>query len=277
MDIPVLSNARDIGQCIYCGTTEEPLSKEHSVPYGLNGPWTLLRASCNACAKITHRFERDTMRSLWPELRNVLAMQSRRRDQRSATLPVVVQRDGIIHKIQVPRSEFPTYLSTPLFPPPAVFWCREPIRGVFTNFDIMHIAGPTFKEASERYPGAEFVGAHTNFSPEEFAKTIAKIGYCAAVHALGIRAVTHSPLKDVILGTDPCIGHWVGSWHHEPVNGTGAGLHAIKVRCTLPDRFIHANVRLFAQFNAPEYHVVIGAADPDLIASPEWPASWRLA
>src|SRR5580700_6465193 len=115
MDLRVPVNAREIGECIYCGTRDAPLGKEHSVPYGLNGPWTLLRASCDACAKITHRFERDTMRSLWPELRNVLAMQSRRRDQRSATLPVVVQRDGIFQKIQVPRSEFPTYLSTPLF------------------------------------------------------------------------------------------------------------------------------------------------------------------
>ena len=34
------------------------------------------------------------MRRLWPDVRNVFAMQSRRRDKRSTTLPVVVQRDS---------------------------------------------------------------------------------------------------------------------------------------------------------------------------------------
>src|SRR5882724_4411908 len=99
------------------------------------------------------------MRSLWPDIRNVLAMQSRRGEKRSLTLPLVVQRDGVREIIQVPRSEFPTYLNTPLFPPPAVFWRSQPVRGVFTNLDTIHVAGPTFEQASQRYPGADFVGA----------------------------------------------------------------------------------------------------------------------
>jgi hypothetical protein len=64
--LSVPKNARDVGQCIYCDATEEPLGKEHAVPYGLNGPWTLLRASCRICADITHRFERDSLRGLFP-------------------------------------------------------------------------------------------------------------------------------------------------------------------------------------------------------------------
>jgi hypothetical protein len=110
---------------------------------------------------------------------------------------------------------------------------------VFTNLDAIHIAGPTFKEASQRYPGANFVGAHTNFSPEDFARTLAKIGFCAAVHGLGLAAFTHTPIRKVILGSDPCIGHWVGSWHGDPVNDTHEGLHAIKVQRSLAGSDIH--------------------------------------
>jgi hypothetical protein len=173
------------------------------------------------------------MRSLWPDIRNVLAMQSRRGEKRSLTLPLVVQRDGVREIIQVPRSEFPTYLNTPLFPPPAVFWRSQPVRGVFTNLDTIHVAGPTFEQASQRYPGADFVGAHANFSPDDFAKTLANIGFCAAVSALGLAAFTQTPIRKVILGTDPCIGHSVGSWHGEPMNKTHGGLHAIKVQRSL--------------------------------------------
>jgi hypothetical protein len=270
MDIPISLNSREIGECIYCGTRDSPLGKEHAVPFALNGSMTLLKASCQQCADITHRFERDVTRSLWPDVRNALGMQSRRRDKRSATLPLLLQRGGIREEIQVPRSEFPVYLVTPLFPPPAVFWIKQPVKGVFSNLGVMHLAGPTFKEASDRYPGAEFVGAHTNFSPADFARTLAKIGFCAAIAALGIAAFTHTPIRKVILGSDPCVGHWVGGWQGEPVTETNQGLHAIKVTCSTIKPDIHVFVRLFAQFGAPEYQVFLGEADPAFVASDEW-------
>jgi len=215
------------------------------------------------------------MRCLWPDIRSVLAMQSRRRDKRSSTLPLVVERDGVKEIIQVPRNEYPTYLNTPLFAPPAVFWSNKPVRGVFVNLDAIHIAGPTFQEASELFPGAVFVGAHTNFSAEDFARTVAKIGFGAAVAALGLGAFTHTTIRKIILGTDPCIGYWVGSWHGESVNGTCGGLHEIRVKCSLPDSQIHVFVRLFAQFGAPEYHVVLGPADQAFVDSSCWPSTWR--
>ena len=276
MNLPVPLNARNVGECIYCGCRDKPLSKEHAVPYGLNGPWTLLNASCASCAKITQAFEKDTMRSLWPHVRNVLAMQTRRRDRRSSTLPLFLQRAGVSETIQVPRSDFPTYLPTPLFPPPAALWRATPIRGVFINFNhFIHVAGPTFEAAYQMYPGANFVGNHTNFSPEDFARTLAKIGFCAAVYALGLRPFKKTPIRGVILGTDPCIGHWVGSWHGErPVNDNTSGLHAIKVQPPDGSTEIHVFLRLFAQFGAPEYHVILGPADPEFVNSGDWPSTW---
>jgi hypothetical protein len=148
---------------------------------------------------------------------------------------------------------------------------RKPVRGVFANLDFIHLAGPTFKEASQRYPGADFVGARTNFAPEEFARTLAKIAFCGAVYALGLAPFRQTPIRGVILGTDPCIGHWVGSWEGDPINESKGGLHAIQVRASGSD--IHVILRLFAQFAAPEYHVALGSADPEFVASSEWP--WK--
>ena len=49
------------------------------------------------------------------------------------------------------------------------------------------------------------------------------------------------------------------------------------LRCfiTPPEADIHVIVRLFAQFGAPEYHILLGAADPEFMASDAWPALWR--
>ncbi len=78
-----------------------------------------------------------------------------------------------------------------------------------------------------------------------------------------------------LLGSDPCIGYWVGSWWGESVNGTHGALHEIRVMCSEPGSQIHAFVRLFAQFGAPEYHVLLGLADPQFVASSAWPSVWN--
>jgi hypothetical protein len=43
----------------------------------------------------------------------------------------------------------------------------------------------------------------------------------------------------------------------------------------LPGNEIHVIVRLFAQFGAPEYHIMLGKADPAFVASRDWPLTWR--
>ena len=211
IDNPISPNARDVGECIYCGARDGPLSTEHAVPYGLNGPWTLLRASCAPCARITTKFEHGVMRHLWPDVRNVLAMQSRRPDKRSPTCPLVLQRNAVQETVQVDRTKYPTYIATPLFPPPAALWNPKPVRGVFWNLEMIHLCGPTFREVSKDYPGCGFVGMRTNFSAEEFGRLLAKIGLCAGVAAVGLGAFTNTPLRSIILGTDQCIGHWSGA------------------------------------------------------------------
>jgi len=88
------------------------------------------------------------------------------------------------------------------------------------------------------------------------------------VSALGVEPFVTSPIKAVILGHDEHIGHWVGCWEQEEINPP-VGLHALRVVCS--GVTIHVILRLFAQFGAPEYHVVLGLADPSFVASDKWP------
>jgi hypothetical protein len=135
---------------------------------------------------------------------------------------------------------------------------------------LIRLAGPTFEEVAARYPGVDFVGVRLRFSPDEFARTMAKIGFCAAVYVLGIEPLRKSPLRRAILGDDPYIGHWFGRWTGEPMN-VGPGLHGMQVRSAGGD--VHVVVRLFGQFGGPEYHIVVGPADPEFVRSGAWP--WK--
>lgn len=268
-NLPIPSNAPVIGECIYCGTRGNDPGKEHAIPYGLNGPWTLLRASCSDCADITHRFERDTLRSLLSPVRTVLAMQTRRPRLRSRSLALVLESNGIQRTIQVPPNEFPLYLPTPIFPPPGMPTGAPESPGISAQLEFLHVAGPSFEEVVHRH-AADFAGARLNFSPLDFARTLAKIAFTAGVYTLGLAPFTNTPIRRVILGEDSSVSQWVGSWSGGPVNET-KGLHAIKVRASGTD--IHVVLRLFAQFGAPEYHVILGPADPAFINSAAWP--WK--
>jgi hypothetical protein len=269
-DLPVPANGRHIGECIYCGATSG-LSREHAVPYGINGPWTLLKASCGDCRDITHRFEHDALRGLLPALRAVFRMQTRHKDDRPNTLPLLVVTRGVDEFVQVPLNDFPVFLPVIEFPPPGVVAGRPLAAGIRPPvLDVRHLAGPTYADLAPTFPDAEYIGARMTFAPEDFGRMLAKIGFCAAVFALGLKPFTKTPIRDVILGRDRCIGHWVGSWTGEEQNPT-KGLHAMKVMAAGTD--VHVILRLFAQFKGPEYHVALGPAAAEFVNSPDWP--WK--
>jgi hypothetical protein len=260
-------NSRMIGECIYCGSTESPLNKEHIIPKGLNGNYTLLKASCSDCAAVTSKFEGDVLKCLWSIPRNVLNMRTGKPKNRSTTVPLVIEKNGVQSIIRVKPSEYPLYLLMP----------ELQIRGILenkpasselnvTNNPLFHVTGPTFQDAASTYK-CEFIGTRINYSPSDFGRTIAKIGYCAAVTAMGLSPLRNAPIRKIILGSDPGIGFRVGSWFDEPVNIKNS-LHGFMVRMAGAE--CHANIRLFAQFSASEYHVVIGEVDQTEIDIDNW-------
>src|SRR4051794_6006927 len=73
----------NIGECIYCGTTDPPLTREHVMPRGLGGNWSpsgytdalvLQNASCVRCQRITQRIEHDCLRSMLDSARARLGL-----------------------------------------------------------------------------------------------------------------------------------------------------------------------------------------------------------
>jgi hypothetical protein len=266
--LPIPKNAPDIGECIYCGATDKPLDREHAIPYGLNGPWTLLRATCRDCADITHRFERDVLRSMLSAVRAVFAMQTRRKHERPAHLPLVFETAGVQSVVHVPLGEFPLYLPCLRLAPPTLAFGQPAADTLPMELGLMHVAGPTFEDVSARQPaGVEFVGTRLSFAPTLFMRTVAKMAYCAAVYVVGVAPFRNLAIRDAILGKEPRIGHWVGSWSGERVN-KNCGLHGMTVMSTGAD--VQVVVGLFAQFGAPEYHVALGPAEARFVESRSW-------
>jgi HNH endonuclease len=81
-----------IGCCIYCGSTEPPLTDEHIIPQGLGGREFLRDASCESCRVKTGKFEEVVQRGMVWALRRTLGMRGKRRPP--SHIPAAGWRDG---------------------------------------------------------------------------------------------------------------------------------------------------------------------------------------
>ena len=108
-------NAPPVNQCIYCRTTEKPLTDEHTIAYGLNGTLVLQKASCLDCNNITSLFEGKVLRGFTREARIALGMRTRRRDKVPKTFPLGIVKDGRETITHVPANEQFVVLPLPLF------------------------------------------------------------------------------------------------------------------------------------------------------------------
>lgn len=246
---------RVVGQCIYCLTRERPLSREHVIPLGLNGDLLLLEASCPSCARVTSRFERDALRSALIGPRTGLRMRTRRPHQRPTWFPLLVERQGRREKILIPAEEYPAFLATPVFAPPA-HMSGDPYASkiVVRGLGRTQVSGLPLPALQRKY-GGEYVGVEIAYQPVQFAKLIGKIAYGYAVLVMGLGAIANADVLPAIRGDSTDIGRWVGSVEGDAV-GLGTGLHALSLKVTADE--IHVFVRLFAQFNVREYVVVVG-------------------
>ena len=174
---------------------------------------------------------------------------------------------GLPKTILVAPEDFPLNLPTPSLPPPGVIAGVPDSLVANATVEFIHIGGPSFQELALRY-GSTIAVARMTFAPECFARTLAKMAFGAAIDALGLAPFTNTPIRNENLGADRNVGRWAGQWSGEAVNAC-SGLHGTTVRCAGTD--IHVVVRPFAQFGGPEYHVVLGPADSEFVASSEWP------
>jgi hypothetical protein len=190
--------------------------------------------------------------------RATLGLRTRHPKKRPEAFPLTVEINGKLQDIDVPAKDHFVPLILPLFAPPA-FLCKRPYRsGIeFIGLSVADkFSGRSIEELNRRYGEGKW-GFRLEYEPMAFARMIAKIGYGIAVGEVGLDEIEESYVLPAILGKRKDVGRWVGCDEGEgkPLTGAG-GLHEIGL--ILRGRALHAIVRLFAQFEAEEYRVVVG-------------------
>lgn len=247
-----------VEECIYCGSTSGKLTDEHIVPYSLNGILILPKASCRACAKITCNIEGAVARSVFGNFRLKHNIKSRRKKERPDHIQVQVSASiDPSNFINVPVEDHPA----PLF----MLKCLRAgiLEGVPRNLDtsgswqLVGIVGDDdMAKFQDKYgKKATFTFRHV---PEQFSRTLAKIGYSYAVAILGLRSF--EPLApEFILGDFKNLSYLIGgSLDIAPPIPNAGHILEVHIVGNAHKAFVIVEIRLFASLHTPSYHAVVG-------------------
>lgn len=248
-------------RCIYCGTKED-LTREHIVPYGLNGTSVIQAASCPECAKKTSGFERRVLRGPMRAVRVLHGFQSRSKHEGALqTHTVRVIRDGVQSEIEVPLEEAPIMLYFPEFAPPGIVTGKHG-----TGIDLTGVAvvcfGSSPKESARELRAEGLTLESPPYEPIAFAKMLAKIGFATAYAEGALTRIDEPcPVIPAILSVTNDVGDWVGTMTGAYRKYPGL-LHRVALHEDRERELLVAEVQLFASSGTPSYGVVLGKLRP---------------
>lgn len=244
-----------VGRCIYCDSTERPLHTEHIVPFGLNGPWELLEATCKNCANITSAFEKEVLRHSLIVPRTALNLPTRHKQERPKQFPLVITSEGKSETVQVPVSQHFAAMILPIDEMPAHLTGKHYEKGVAVKGMILvQVSGPPVEEIAKRLRTKK-ISVTATWHGNSFERMLAKIGLGSVVAKYGINNLEQIYIRPSILGQKDDIGRWVGTAGDLQLD-VGKFFHQIHLSIVNSD--IIARIKLFALFNVPEYLVVVG-------------------
>lgn len=245
-----------VGHCIYCGTEDGQLTKEHILPFGLGGTWILPKSSCRACAKVTGRTEQFCLRPMLGTLRIRLKLPTRNPEQRPTMPPLeFIRPDGSRKRKQVTAQEAPLACIGYRLPAPGL------LRGLAPTevFEGEVVARVLSEEVRKHIPSDRQGVKIGTCNTLEFARMLAKIAHAYAVANLGLNGF-RPLLPDLILGKSATAPYFVGGDASAPVPDTEPTLHYVCLQncLTAGVEYVLAAVRLFAFIGMPRYHIVVG-------------------
>jgi hypothetical protein len=256
-------NSKHVGRCIYGSDHKGPYTKEHVVPLGMKGRWTLREASCDACREITKKFEDACLRRMFGPARYSRGITSKRhKDEHPTELPVWAEVNGVYRVQQIPLAEHPTVLFMEAFNPPGLFSgrsasdsARNYIAGIWAENKAFAEA-KTAEELQRFYPEGAKILINGEFNPFMMARMLAKIAHGVAVFHYGLDGFRPF-LLDIISGKDLReTFYYVGGEPNMSVKDTTP----LKIGCGIERTtgYITVSIRLFANLGAPVYMVAVG-------------------
>lgn len=254
----------NIGECIYCGDVDSPLTREHVLPRGLGGnlapngyknALVLQNASCERCRRITESIEHECLNSMLGPARARLGL--KRKDRSTGKVDIIVELiDGSTEHRDIHESEVHGAMVIPAYYEAGALTNRPISNTAPCDYKFIVVA-PASKQILDE---TRRVGVQGRANPKTFAQMLAKIALGATVAQFGVKGF--KPLvRNLILKNPNEYGHWIGGFAGmESKELPTKEFHQIDIfpAKTKAGIFIIAEIRLFAEFGGPRNYVLVG-------------------
>jgi hypothetical protein len=259
-----------IGRCIYCGTTDGPLTDEHVLPRGLRGQLILYEASCSTCQRLINTFETAVLHKTWGLARTKLDFPTYNKRGRPRSARVDLQHWDTVVTRDIPIADAPAFIVLPRWHPPGYFTgldipvgympAKATPDGRPDTCVIPADAGAVDRlKDSSLATGLRMVLPVTIYS---LARLLAKIAYGYIVYTYGMGQLAEVFVLPGILGQREDLARWVGGSEPSVLDSavpySPPRLH--QVAHAVDGDLVQVFIRLFARMDpqAPEYGVVVG-------------------
>jgi len=230
------------------------LTNEHIVPRGLGGPWQLLKGSCQTCSRITSAFEKHVLREQFILPRTVLRLPTYHPQKRPQEFSFQVEKNGHRETIVLPGTDCPPLFVMLTLKKPRCIETYNYEKGAMVTGSSLH--GPQLLKIKERLK-IDSLSITVSISANCFERMLAKIAYGMTILAYGPSALEECYVLPCILGHKDDVGFWVGSSGRDfaelPLEKQ---LHRIFLM--IKENEAGASIRLFANYQTPEYLVIVG-------------------
>ena len=188
-----------------------------------------------------------------------MGIKSRRKHRDAPThTDIELEYKGETIQESVEREDGPAVISFPVFSPPRL------VTGTSAaGVSVAGVVGITYgkdpKDIALEH-GAQKIKFKDETNPYQFAQLLAKIALGMAIATGAIDEIDEpSPLREIVNGTNPCVGDYIGSMT-EDLTAYPGHLHRIAIFVDEKTGYLVADIQLFSESPSPRYAVVIGRA-----------------
>lgn len=248
---------KPIGQCIYCGSKAEPLSKEHITAHSLGGVDLLPKASCRSCADMTSLFEGRVARGMFGDLRIKENFPSRRKERRPEELPAkYFNANGEPRLAKLLVSHYPVFRPNVEFVrPPGLIEGRPPQGG---NPELRIRPTVNLDDLTRAHDALDAQGMTLQLMVDwtAYCQTLAKTAHSLVCALAGLDG--WEPLLPPLLMLETnCFSHYMGSDPSPPANLGDSASIVSWVTIGGDDAFV-VHLQQLGRLKIPLCQVVVG-------------------
>lgn len=247
----------ELGYCVYCGNTKEVFTREHIIPYALNGSFILPKASCRSCSMITSKFENKFTRINYGQYRLNKNYSSRNKKKRPTEQTCHITEEGNKDEIKVKIDDLPNVFPAWILPTPGILRGIEPSVIIPESEMQLMIDKENNVEQFMQLHKCNKLNVTFNFQVSPFLKLLAKIGHCYA-HALTLGKAYQALLPNIIIGSSEYGSHYIGGIEDDYIPKNEYAPLTLSIRYGVKMAFLVVRIQLLNPGSLPPYQVVAG-------------------